>query len=117
MARIGPINTTPKVAIFCARRCRRRRRNFIQCVAFARAVNGYPRQMSWSQRDTLPQLAAFRTDAPDLPLHVAVLHQLPAACHVNIEISNLLTQSIAVDTEKIGAFRLITPGRIQRDLD
>jgi hypothetical protein len=46
---------------------------------------------------------------------VAVLHQFAAACHVDIELSDLLAQSIAIDAEQIGAFRLISACRVQCD--
>ncbi len=41
-------------------------------------------------------------------LDVAVLHQLAAASHADIEIGDLLAQCIAIDAQKVGAFRLIS---------
>jgi hypothetical protein len=48
---------------------------------------------------------------------VAVLHQLAAPCHADIEVGDLLAQGIAVDAEQIGTFRLIAARRVERDLD
>ena len=48
---------------------------------------------------------------------MAVLHQFAAACHADIEFGDLLAQSIAIDAQKVGAFRLISGRRIQRNFD
>ena len=52
-----------------------------------------------------------RCDPEDTP-DVALLHQLAAACHADIQIGDLLAQSIAVNPQQIGTFGLIAGGSV-----
>ena len=45
--------------------------------------------------------------------YVAVLHQFAAPCHADIQLCDLLSQSIAVDPEQIRAFGLISSRGVQ----
>ncbi len=100
------------------RRCRRRRSSRSQVSP--RAVRCTP-IMPFIAGRTAPHTAIscglLPADAARATLAVAVLHQLAATCHANIKIGDLLAQGIAIDAEKIGAFRLIAGGGIQRNLD
>ena len=64
-----------------------------------------------------PHLGGILSTVTDWPLYVAVLHQLAAACHANIEVGDLLSERISVDAQQIGASGLISAGRIQRNLN
>ena len=114
---MGPRITNPKVAKFCARRWRLRRLRRIQCDVFARVATRCPQLMLRPYRASLLHMVAEQRCEADPPRPVAVLHQLTTACHVNIEIGDLLAQRIAIDAKQIGAFRLITTGCIERNFD
>lgn len=48
---------------------------------------------------------------------MAVLHQFATACHLNIEVSDLLSERISVNSEQIRALGLISTRRLKRDFD
>ena len=68
---------------------------------------------SWRRLHVRPRyLVKPKGCNPEDTLDVALLHQLAAACHADIQIGDLLAQSIAVNPQQIGAFGLIAGGGV-----
>ena len=114
-ARTGPSKTRLKVPAFRALRVLRQRfiaGNGPLCDPIATCrphLNVPPKRLTAICRGLYPVLTPVRHGS------VANLHQLTPPCHLYIEIDDLFMQSISVYAQQIGAFRLISAGRIQRD--
>ena len=78
------------MAKFCARRCRLRRRRRSQCDVFARVATRCPQLILRLTDAELLDMVATEANEAHPQRYVAVLHQLAAACHVNIQIGDLL---------------------------